>query len=530
MTETMHIPTLIGVSHNQQRRPSAQVAVVPSATRQMPQQAEDVGMCNFFKWGTKTARGPTGAASVLAGGVKYAEVEHVADKAALFIIDPQVDFHEGNMDLYNRNTQSARQRMDDALQLFATKFEESMQKRAEFDDDGSMEHAVSDALNAFLALNSALLSKSENTRLDETAAALQEAIQVYIERAKLTAQPYSSQNKQRIADAQIRKQTTTARHNALQQIHDAAKMLIGKNSEEGTAADTSTTLLHLADVAMKLFGYIEGQTEPIYSVLDRLVPSFQTLKQQHIEEAKSALAELAKAASTDTPSTYVMELIEKLNGLTLEESNFYSEEYKAFAAGRDAMLQRQGWSMNYVDKERQAALRSWKLLNYISVQIWKESFGGSLSVPNSSNDASTIARAIRTNIDTIGSIVVSLDAHHINHIANPNFWEKGDGNGGAPDAFTTITHQDVEKGVWKARDPNMQKWAEYYIEELGKQNQFKHTVWPEHCIVGTPGQAVVTVIMDALTAWTKHKPGRTITWVRLLLAAIGQCLQRPTTA
>jgi len=394
MTETMHIPTLMGVSHNQQRRLSAQVAVVPSAPYRMPQHAEDVGMwCDLFRRSeqsslavqqskappTYTSQAPAGAASVLTGGVQYPEDTDLAKRVALFIIDPQVDFHEG----------------------------------------------------------------------------------------------YYFSNVQEVSDKYT---------NALKAYHSDALMECGTTN---------------------------------YATPDAL-PSWDKPVFRDINDAKDKFKKRV---------TFLLQEHKEQLSIAEQVDEWFSVYFKDYVdAKKTSTLERRKKDLD----------QAWIQMQEKYASIWAQWYEpkGSLAVPGSHVNAQRIADAIYENKSTIGSIVVSLDAHHINHIANPSFWERGDNQtlymysnpeqrkklkayriGDPPDPFTTITHSDVKSDVWRARDRNMREWAAYYTTKLEEQTKSGHTVWPEHCIVGTPGQAVVKVIMDALTAWTKHKPGRTITWV-----------------
>jgi nicotinamidase-related amidase len=60
----------------------------------------------------------------------------------------------------------------------------------------------------------------------------------------------------------------------------------------------------------------------------------------------------------------------------------------------------------------------------------------------------------------------------------------------------------VDNGKWTARfDPVR---SNKYIHELKKQDEFPHCIWPEHCIIGTEGAAVMPVLMDAIMEWSRQ--------------------------
>jgi nicotinamidase/pyrazinamidase len=172
---------------------------------------------------------------------------------------------------------------------------------------------------------------------------------------------------------------------------------------------------------------------------------------------------------------------------------------------------------------------------------------GSLAVPGANEDAQRIAQLIMDHIDDIHSIFVTLDSHLRGHIAHARCWV--DQQGRHPDPFTYITHDDIweedsragdgrGRGKWAPSfrvdmprqnesstvdlwtplgygDPvwkNTLDWCKKYTLNLEKQGNEKLTIWPQHCIIGSRGHAVVHPIDQALQAWTKAK-GVPVTYV-----------------
>ena len=93
---------------------------------------------------------------------------------------------------------------------------------------------------------------------------------------------------------------------------------------------------------------------------------------------------------------------------------------------------------------------------------------------------------------------VTLDSHNRNHIAHAIFWEDEKGN--HPRNFTLISEADVGTKWWP-RERNHLAWCKEYTAQLAEGNRFMHCIWPEHCLIGTPGQTVVPCINDALQYW-----------------------------
>lgn len=125
-------------------------------------------------------------------------------------------------------------------------------------------------------------------------------------------------------------------------------------------------------------------------------------------------------------------------------------------------------------------------------------------------DSQRIAELIRRHPFQIDHIFVSLDAHHRVHIAHGGFWTDADGQ--SPPPFTNISHADVVSGKWKAREPELQRWALEYTSSLEEGGRFSHIIWPYHCLIGSPGHVVSPALLPALDEWSE-KRGRAVTWV-----------------
>jgi nicotinamidase/pyrazinamidase len=128
---------------------------------------------------------------------------------------------------------------------------------------------------------------------------------------------------------------------------------------------------------------------------------------------------------------------------------------------------------------------------------------GALYVPGAEKDVERIARLIALEGKKIDSIFVTLDTHKVIDIAHPLFWEDANGNTVAP--FTLITPAAVKTGKWTPR--YHKEYVLKYLEKLESEGEFKHFIWPEHCLIGSKGASLDDTIMNALLAWT-HETGR----------------------
>jgi nicotinamidase-related amidase len=107
-----------------------------------------------------------------------------------------------------------------------------------------------------------------------------------------------------------------------------------------------------------------------------------------------------------------------------------------------------------------------------------------------------------------------------------------------PDPFTIISHQDVVSGKWKPRsdlkiplhtlDANifgalddvlrsdgtidLYQYAMEYTKRLEAKGKFQLCIWPEHCLIGSPGHAMVDVVFDAVQYWSLTTGG-SVEWI-----------------
>jgi nicotinamidase-related amidase len=129
--------------------------------------------------------------------------------------------------------------------------------------------------------------------------------------------------------------------------------------------------------------------------------------------------------------------------------------------------------------------------------------GGSLGVPGAHEDSTRIADFIRKNSEVIDEIIVSLDSHHRIHIAHGVFWKNEQGE--HPPPFTLIRSTDIEQGTWVPVDNNLLEHAKNYTRALEEKGRFVVCIWPEHCLIGTPGHAVTPVVNKALQEWVQRR-------------------------
>lgn len=127
---------------------------------------------------------------------------------------------------------------------------------------------------------------------------------------------------------------------------------------------------------------------------------------------------------------------------------------------------------------------------------------GSLYVPGSEQDMSRLVSLIDRIRSKVDDIHVTLDSHHLVHIANPIFWRNSNGDRPAP--FTVITAKDVENGKWTTQVPSFYKKALAYLQQLETGGRYPHVIWPPHCLIGSWGTAVYPTMFEAIKKWEEE--------------------------
>lgn len=136
------------------------------------------------------------------------------------------------------------------------------------------------------------------------------------------------------------------------------------------------------------------------------------------------------------------------------------------------------------------------LLVNVDFQIDFVHADGSLSVPGAVDDVTRVTKWIYENLGQITTIASSLDSHLPFQIFYPLWW--ADENGNHPDPYTLITLADVLSGKW--RPLISPSWSHKYLKALDDGGKKQLMIWPYHCMIGTPGQALVPALSEAILA------------------------------
>lgn len=83
--------------------------------------------------------------------------------------------------------------------------------------------------------------------------------------------------------------------------------------------------------------------------------------------------------------------------------------------------------------------------------------------------------------------MITLDSHNNEHIAHSQFWRNVEGV--EPQPFTQIISSDI--GIlWFPKDESLLSYTIEYTKALESKGRFTLIIWPNHCIIGSKGQAV----------------------------------------
>jgi nicotinamidase-related amidase len=131
---------------------------------------------------------------------------------------------------------------------------------------------------------------------------------------------------------------------------------------------------------------------------------------------------------------------------------------------------------------------------------------GSLFVPGGGQNVKRLAKMIDRLSLKLDDITLTMDSHTKLDISHPMWWV--DDHGNSPPPFTCITPVDISCGKWRARILGTQKRSTQYINQLAATGRYPHVIWPEHCLIGTPGHNLDPDLLGAVHRWEERGLGR----------------------
>lgn len=133
---------------------------------------------------------------------------------------------------------------------------------------------------------------------------------------------------------------------------------------------------------------------------------------------------------------------------------------------------------------------------------------GALSVPGAAEDCHKLTQMIKRIDKQVNSIHITMDTHHVFHIAHPIFWV--DKNGNSPKAFTIITSAMLEAGEYRTAVSQYQHYAIEYVQTLEQTGKYNLCIWPPHCLIGSWGHDIYKILSESLILWESSVPGRIV--------------------
>lgn len=137
-----------------------------------------------------------------------------------------------------------------------------------------------------------------------------------------------------------------------------------------------------------------------------------------------------------------------------------------------------------------------KVLLLIDPQNDFISFNGSLPVKGAIQNTIDTIHNIYNNMDEYDDIYVTLDSHQRESIFFPSGWQA---NGQNVSEFTVIESMDGFTPMLPYPDSQ-----EEYLDKL-KNTDKKLTIWPYHCIIGTPGHAIENQLNQILQFYELYR-------------------------
>ncbi|MEG4280278.1 isochorismatase [Microcoleus sp. MON1_C1] len=137
-----------------------------------------------------------------------------------------------------------------------------------------------------------------------------------------------------------------------------------------------------------------------------------------------------------------------------------------------------------------------------------ELFVGGRSGSGAVDDNLRLCEFIYRNLNAITTIAPTMDTHTALQIFHPIFWIDEAGEHPLP-AATSITLEDVQKGIWKVNPAvadsiscgnlsALEKQACHYVKQLSDDGKYPLTIWPYHSMLGGIGHALVSAVEEAV--------------------------------
>jgi len=133
---------------------------------------------------------------------------------------------------------------------------------------------------------------------------------------------------------------------------------------------------------------------------------------------------------------------------------------------------------------------------------------GSLAIPGATDDMRRASKMIRKYKREIDDIELTMDSHYGLHIANARSWLDKKGRHPVPIFLhrgsttpTYLTLEMVERGEFTPRNSKFKNRYLDYLRQLEANGRYKLMIWPDHCIIGSPGYCIQPDLLSAVSDW-----------------------------
>lgn len=142
---------------------------------------------------------------------------------------------------------------------------------------------------------------------------------------------------------------------------------------------------------------------------------------------------------------------------------------------------------------------------------------GELFVEGGDKAMEAVGKFVNRSGKMLDKIRGTLDSHHIWHCSVQLYYAQGEKiplfsqikvADNPPDRVNIFENYRYDKNgqpehiqYVTTRMSNVKEIHKKYLELLHKKNRYPHTIWPTHCVIGTPGHNVVPQVMEHLFNW-----------------------------
>lgn len=134
---------------------------------------------------------------------------------------------------------------------------------------------------------------------------------------------------------------------------------------------------------------------------------------------------------------------------------------------------------------------------------------GSLYIPGADENSKRVAGLIRRLRGKITKIIRTLDSHNTIDISHKHWWVDQNGNHPETDVMkglTVISPEDMENYKWNTSVLGRRNRSLKYLKDLKANGRYPHIIWPDHCLIGSPGHNMNEDVFEEILAWEReHK-------------------------